>query len=271
MKLTVAHTPDPDDSFMFYGMFEGFVKTHYDYDQVVEDIESLNKKSREAPYDITAISANAYYNVRDKYNLLSAGASFGISTGPIVVAKKQVRLEASSLGIPGFGTSAYFLYRFFGPEPAKFIECRFDLIPDKVVKGEIDAGLLIHDEQLTFQKRGLIKVLDLGELWRSFSGNLPVPLGFNASRSSLPAETVRNFLDDFRRSIKYGFDHEDEALKYSMKFARYSDIELERKFVRLYVNDLTYDFGEPGKRALELYYRKAHELGLIESFRPVIL
>ncbi|MCL4315009.1 MAG: ABC transporter substrate-binding protein [Candidatus Thermoplasmatota archaeon] len=271
MKITIAHTPDPDDSFMFYGMFEGFVKTHYDYEQVVEDIESLNKKSVESVYDITAISANAYSSVHNKYNLLSAGASFGISTGPIVVAKREVNLKTSSLGIPGFGTSAYFLYRFFGPDPLKFVECRFDLIPDMVVKGEIDAGLLIHDEQLTFQKKGLLKVLDLGDLWRKFSGNLPVPLGFNAARSTLQDDVVKNFLDDFRRSIKYGFQHEDDALKYSMKFARYSDIELERKFVRLYVNDLTYDFGEPGKKALELYYRKAHDLGLTGPFTPVIL
>ncbi len=271
MKLTVAHTPDPDDSFMFYGMFQGLIETHNEYEQVVEDIETLNKKSRNALYDITAISGNAYAGVHNLYNLLSSGASFGVRTGPIVVAKEQLDLGRATVGIPGFGTSAYFLYRFFAPKPKKFVELRFDTIPEKVLSGEIGAGVVIHDEQLTYQEKGLTKVMDLGDEWKKFSGNLPVPLGFNAAKVNLDKSALSGFIDDFKRSIAYGFEHEDDALKYSMKFARYDNMELERKFVKLYVNELTEDFGDTGKKALDLYYKRALELGLISKFTPVIL
>ncbi len=271
MKVTVAHTPDPDDSFMFYGMFEGLIETHNKYEQIVEDIETLNKKARYARYDITAISGNAYAGVHHTYDLLSSGASFGVKTGPIVVSREKLNLGNSVLGVPGFGTSAYFLYKFFGPSPRKFVECRFDTIPDRILSGEIEAGILIHDEQLTFQKKGLVKILDLGEEWKKFSGGLPVPLGFNAAKTAMDRKSLRGFLDDFRRSIAYGFSHEDDALKYSMKFARYNDLELERKFVKLYVNELTEDFGQTGRKALDLYYRKAADIGLIKGFTPTII
>lgn len=271
MKLVVAHTPDPDDSFMFYGMFEKKIKCNFEYDQVVKDIETLNKESVNELYDVTAISANGYTAVNDKYYLTSSGASFGISYGPLVVAKKEVDLKNAVIGTPGRFTSAYLLYRMFGNGAREYREMRFDKIPEAVLSGEIDAGIIIHDEQLTYQDKGLIKALDLYEEWKKYAGDLPIPLGFNAIKKSLGKENAKLYKEDFENSIKYGMEHETDAVKYSLKYARYSDVELERKFIRMYVNDLSIDFGESGRKALELYYRKAVDMELIKPFKLEIV
>lgn len=271
MKLVVAHTPDPDDSFMFYAMFEGKIKCNFEYDQVVKDIETLNKEAVNSPYDVTAISANGYVAVQDKYYLTSSGASFGISYGPIVVAKSQVDLSNSVVGIPGKFTSAYLLYRMFGKGAKEYREMRFDKIPEAVLSGEIDAGIIIHDEQLTFQDKGLLKVLDLYEEWKKYAGDLPIPLGFNAIKKSLGKENAAKYKEDFENSINYSMNHETDAVKYSLKYARYSDVELERKFIRMYVNELSIDFGEKGRKALELYYKRAVEMDLIKPFELEIV
>lgn len=271
MKLVVAHTPDPDDSFMFYGMFEGKIKCNFEYDQVVKDIETLNKEALDELYDVTAISANGYTEVNDKYYLTSSGASFGISYGPIVVAKKEVDLSSAVIGTPGRYTSAYLLYRMFGKGAKEYREMRFDQIPEAVLSGDIDAGIIIHDEQLTYQDKGLLKVYDLYDEWKKFAGDLPIPLGFNAIKKSLGKETAMKYKEDFENSIKYGMKNETDAVKYSLKYARYADVELERKFIRMYVNDLSIDFGEPGRKALELYYGRAVEMGLIKPFKLEII
>ena len=266
MKLIVAHTPDPDDSFMFYGMFEKKIKCNFEYDQVVKDIETLNKEAHDELYDVTAISANGYAKVHDKYYLTSSGASFGIDYGPLVVAKKEVDLSNAVVGVPGLFTSAYLLYRMFGPQPKEFREMRFDKIPEAVLSGEIDAGIIIHDEQLTYQDKGLVKVLDLYEEWKKYAGDLPIPLGFNAIKKSLGKETAMKYKEDFENSIKFGMEHEDDAVRYSLKYARYADMELERKFIMMYVNPLSIDFGDKGRKALELYYKRAVGMSLIEPF-----
>lgn len=271
MEITIAHTPDPDDSFMFYGMLEGKIKCNFTYNQVVKDIETLNKEAFEAPYEVTALSANAYAQVHDKYYLTTAGASFGISYGPIVVSKEKVDLSQSIIGMPGPNTSAYLLYRMFGPQPKGFREIRFDQIVNGIENGDVDAGILIHDEQLTFQDKGLVKVLDLYEKWKAYAGDLPVPLGFNAIRKTLSKEDCNKFLDDFVRSIKYGMEHEDEAVQYSLKYARYQDLALEKKFVRMYVNDLSVNMGEKGRQALKLYYDRAFSMKLLQPFEPEIV
>ncbi|MEM0155703.1 MAG: MqnA/MqnD/SBP family protein [Thermoplasmataceae archaeon] len=264
MKLVIAHTPDPDDSFMFYGMFEHKIKTHYEYDQVVKDIETLNKEAVKELYDVTAISANGYAAVSDKYYLTTSGASFGLNYGPIVVAKKTVDLRKAKVATPGFLTSSYLLYRMFAPEPAGgFVETRFDRIPEAVLSGKVDAGILIHDEQLTYQKRGLIKVFDVYEEWKKFAGSLPVPLGFNAIKKSLGRDVAMNYKEDFENSIKFSMKNEDAAVNYSLKYARYQDMELERKFIRMYVNDLSIDFGKAGREALSKYYARATEMKLL--------
>ncbi len=271
MKMTVAHTPDPDDSFMFYAMFEGKIEVHFDYEQVIKDIETLNKEAKDGLYDVTALSANGYINVSDRYLLTRSGASFGINYGPIVVSKKQIDLGQSIMGVPGFMTSSYLLYRMFGPEAKEYREVRFDVIPEEIMNGHIDAGILIHDEQLTFQKRGLIKIFDIYEEWKKYAGSLPVPLGFNAIAKQVGNENIKNFEDDFERSIRYAMAHEDEAVKYAMKYARYNDFSLEKKFVRMYVNYLSIDFGDVGRRSLDLYYKRAYEKGLIKKFSPEIV
>ncbi|CAC11320.1 conserved hypothetical protein [Thermoplasma acidophilum] len=271
MRITVAHTPDPDDAFMFYAMFQGKIKTRMEYDQVIKDIETLNRESKEARYEVTALSANGYVQVSDKYMLTRSGASFGISYGPMVVAAHDVDLSSSRMGVPGYMTSSYLLYRMFGPEAKEYIEIRFDKIPDAILNGEIDAGILIHDEQLTYEKHGLKKVFDIYEAWKNYAGNLPVPLGFNAIRKDLPKDVIDAFLDDFERSIRYAMAHEDEAVKYAMQYARYTDLEMEKRFVRMYVNELSINFGETGRKALELYYGRAAEKGLIKPFKPEIV
>lgn len=271
MKLVIAHTPDPDDSFMFYGMFEKKIPCTFDYDQVVKDIETLNKEAPGELYDVTAISANGYAKVHDKYFLTTSGASFGISYGPAVVAKKKVDLKGVVVAVPGKFTSAYLLYRMFAPEAKEYREVRFDKIPEVVLSGEVDAGILIHDEQLTFQDRGLVKVLDLYEEWKKYAGDLPIPLGFNAIKKSVGRENAMNYKKDFENSIKYSMEHEDDAVKYSLQYARYQDMELERKFIRMYVNPLSTDFGEAGRKALDLYYDRAFKMNLLEPFKPEII
>ncbi len=263
--MEVAHTPDPDDSFMFYGMFEGKIKVHHKYDQVIKDIEGLNQDSLSAKYEVTAMSAPAYARVSDRYYLTSAGASFGISYGPIVVAKKEVDLSKAVVGSPGDLTSSHNLYRMFMPEPKKMVVMRFDQIVSAVLSDKVDAGIIIHDEQLTYQNKGLVKVADLFKEWKAYAPGLPIPLGFNAISRSLSKEEIYGFMDDFRRSIDYGNEHEDDALAYSMKYARYSDLELERKFVKMYVNKLTRDFGSQGRSAIEKYFERGKKMGIMNK------
>ncbi len=270
MKMIIAHTPDPDDAFMFYAMFENKIKTSFEYEQVVKDIETLNVESINGLYDVTAISANGYMRVSDKYDLTASGASFGISYGPIVVARKNLDLKNAIIGDPGIYTSSYLLYRMFN-DSKEYKEIRFDKITDEILNGNIDAGILIHDEQLKYQDKGLIKILDLYDQWKNYAGNLPVPLGFNAIRKSLSMEDKKKYREDFENSIKYAFEHENDAVKYAMKYSRYDDFELERKFIKMYVNDLSIDFGDLGKKALQKYYLRAYERKLINKFEPVIV
>ena len=272
MKLTVAHTPDPDDAFMFYVMVSGKVETSMEYEQVIKDIETLNHDAGTGLYDVTAISANAYATVNDIYALTRSGASFGLSYGPMVVARGEVDTSSdASIGSPGPGTSSELLYRMFVKKDANMRPMRFDTIPDMVKNGLIDAGIVIHDEQLTFQDKGLIKIVDLYQKWKNYAGELPLPLGFNAIRKELGKEVISKYITDFENSIKYAMSHTEEAARYAMKYARYSDLDLETRFIRMYVNDLSIDFGEQGRKALDLYYRKAVEMGLIEKFQLEIV
>ncbi len=261
--VTIAHTPDPDDAFMFYAMFEGKIKTNLAYRQVVKDIETLNGEAKERRYDVTAVSANAFASLAKDYFLLSSGASFGISYGPQVVAKTQISLEGRKIAVPGTGTSAYLLYRMFAPKEGEFRITRFDRISQAVINGDADAGVLIHDEQLTFQQMGLVRILDLYEEWRRYAGSLPVPLGFNAIRKDLGRERAKQYQEDFRKSIEYAMANEDDAVRYAMKFARYQDLQMEKRFVRMYVNRLSIDFGNEGRKALDMYYARASSMGLL--------
>ena len=271
MKLTVAHTPDPDDAFMFYAMIKGRIDVSMEYEQVIADIETLNIEARKGTYDVSAISGNAYSEIHDKYFLTASGASFGLHYGPAVVAKKNIDLTNAIIGTPGYGTSSHLLYRMFVNKDAKFKAVRFDQIPDAVIAGEIDAGIVIHDEQLTFQDKGLVKVVDLYEKWIEYSGDLPLPLGFNAIKKSLGKDVAARYRADFEASIKYAQEHVEEAARYAMKYARYENLELETKFIKMYVNDLSIDFGKPGKLALDLYFKKAFSMGLVKPFNIEIV
>ncbi|WP_337859833.1 MqnA/MqnD/SBP family protein [Ferroplasma sp.] len=271
MKMIIAHTPDPDDAFMFYAMFEHKIETSFDYEQVVKDIETLNRESVDANYDVTAISANGYMHVADKYDLTTSGASFGLTYGPLVIAKNKIDLKGKTIATPGKYTSAELLYRMFAPEAGKFKEIRFDKIVNSIMEDEVDAGIIIHDEQLTFQNKGLVKVLSLYDEWKKYAGDLPIPLGFNAIKKDMPLEYKLKYKTDFENSIKYAKEHETDAVKYAMKYSRYDDFELERKFILMYVNDLSIDFGETGRKALDLYYKRAAEKNIIKPFKPVIV
>lgn len=253
---------------MFYAMLNGKVSLNFEYDQVVKDIETLNNEAQERRYEVTAISANAYASLADHYFLLSSGASFGIGYGPHVVAKGMIDLNDKIIAVPGYRTSAYLLYRMLAPQAREYLETRFDLITERVISGEADAGILIHDEQLTYQDKGLVRVLDLYQKWVEYAGNLPIPLGFNAIRKDLGKENAAKYQEDFRKSIEYAMANEEEAVRYAMKFARYDNYELERRFVSMYVNKLSIDFGGTGREALEKYYERAAGMDLVK--KPVV-
>ena len=271
MKLTVAHTPDPDDAFMFYAMVTGKIETSMDYEQIIKDIETLNNEAKTGMYDVTAISANAYADVNETYALTRSGASFGLKYGPLVVGKSEVDFKEAVIGSPGLGTSAHLLFRMFVEKDADLRPMRFDLIPDAIVKGDIQAGIIIHDEQLTYGEKGLIKLAAIYDEWKKYAGGLPLPLGFNAIRKSLGKEAIANYIKDFENSIKYAQQHVEEAATYAMKYARYTDLELETRFIQMYVNDLSIDFGNPGRKALKMYYDRAFKMGLLDEFKVEIV
>ncbi len=271
MKMIIAHTPDPDDAFMFYAMFEHKIETSFDYEQIVKDIETLNKESIDGKYDVTAISANGYMHVSNIYDLTTSGASFGLSYGPLVIAKKNMDLKGKIIATPGRYTSAELLYRMFAPEAGEFKEIRFDKIVNSIMNDEVDAGIIIHDEQLTFQDKGLVPVLKLYDQWKDYAGNLPIPLGFNAIRKNMPLEDKLKYKKDFENSIKYAQEHQNDAVKYAMKYSRYDNFDLEKRFILMYVNDLSIDFGEKGRQALNLYYKRAADKNIIKPFIPTIV
>jgi 5,8-dihydroxy-2-naphthoate synthase len=264
--LRFGHSPDADDAFMFYGFHAGLADVPgCRVEHVLEDIQSLNRRALErADLEITAVSAHAYALLADRYAVLSCGASMGIGYGPIVVAREAVSLAAlrgRRVAIPGPLTTAALLLRIECPDCVP-VEVRFDRIPDAVAGGEVDAGVIIHESQLTYQRQGLVKVIDFGELWQRRDG-LPVPLGLDVVRRDLGGDLMRAVSRGFRSSIEAARDHEDEAIRYALQFGRGLDRDDGRRFVRMYVNDLTLDMGETGRRALEWLYRQAVEAGAI--------
>ena len=263
MKL--GHSPDADDAFMFYAIAKDKVASDkIDFEHVIEDIQSLNKRALKAELEVTAISAHGYLVVQDTYRILSCGASMGEGYGPIVVSKEPIdSLEGKTIGIPGRLTSAFLLlsiYRNgFIPE-----EMAFDEIMPAVAKGDVEAGLLIHEGQLTYKDAGLKVYIDLGELWAEDTP-LPLPLGLNVVRRDIDEELQREILRVHKDSIEYGLSHKEEALEYAMQYGRGMRADVGEKFVLMYVNELTRDLGEKGKAALNYLFKRAHEKGLIEK------
>jgi 1,4-dihydroxy-6-naphthoate synthase len=263
--ITVAHSPDSDDAFMFYGLATEKLDTgSLRFTHVLKDIQTLNEEAMRGTFDVTAISFHAYAYIADKYALLPHGASIGDNYGPIVVSREPIRAEdlsAIKVAVPGELTSAFLALRIFNPS-FEYEVVPFDEIIAAVQEGRCDAGLLIHEGQLFYQKLGLHKVIDLGEWWHERTG-LPLPMGGNAIRRELGPDLMRQVSRCLRESIRYSLDHRQEALAYAMQFARDMDTELADRFVGMWVNDLTLDYTERGREAVRLLLAEGYERGII--------
>lgn len=263
--IQVGHSPDPDDAFMFHGLACGQVPTgDFRIVQVLKDIESLNQLALEGSIEVTAVSIHAYAYLTERYALLSCGASMGDGYGPLVVARSAVDvddLKKMTIAIPGRLTSAALALRLaLGEVRTEVVP--FDQILDQVQRSEVDAGLLIHEGQLTYAAAGLHKIIDLGEWWRKET-DLPLPLGGNVVRRDLGEETVRALGALLRASIEHGLNNRDEALTYALDYGRGLERPMADRFVGMYVNDYTLDYGPKGRRAVELFLKRGHEAGII--------
>ncbi len=267
--ITIAHSPDSDDAFMFYGLASGAVRDEaLEVRQELADIETLNQAALEGRYEVTALSFHAFAYLVDRYALLPCGASMGDGYGPIVVTRADgpTDLSGVSVAVPGTLTTAFLVLRLYWPG-VRYQVMPFDQIQPAVVEGRVDAGLLIHEGQLTYAEQGLRKLVDLGAWWAAHSGGLPLPLGGNAVRRDLGPELMGRIARLLRASIAYSLAHRDEALRYAEQFGRGLDRERTDRFVGLYVNDLTLSYGVRGRAALERLFDEAYRVGLLP--RPV--
>jgi 1,4-dihydroxy-6-naphthoate synthase len=271
-RITVAHSPDSDDAFMFYGLASGAVETGgIVVDQVLKDIETLNRAAFDGRYEVTAVSFHAYAHLVDKYALLPHGASMGDKYGPIVVASQGAGpngVKGSRIAIPGTLTTAYLALRIYEPD-FEFVVVPFDEIQQAVLDGKAEAGLLIHEGQLTYQDEGLRKIVDLGEWWAERTAGLPLPLGGNIIRRDLGPEMIAKVSKMLHDSIAYALSHRAEAVEYALQFGRGLDRGKTDTFVGMYVNDLTLAYGERGRRGVERLMADAYERGLIPQRVPV--
>ncbi|QYO66201.1 MqnA/MqnD/SBP family protein [Leptolyngbya sp. 7M] len=263
--ISVAHSPDSDDAFMFYGLATNKLETDgLKFEHTLKDIQSLNEDARNGVFDVTAISFHAYAYVADKYALLPHGASIGDKYGPIVVAREPREPEdigKMKIAVPGELTSAYLALRIFNKD-FEHVVVPFDEIIEAVQKGEADAGLLIHEGQLFYKQMGLDKVLDLGEWWHERTG-LPLPMGGNAIKRELGPELMKQVSKHLHRSILYSMENREDALTYAMQFARDMAPELADRFVAMWVNDLTLDYGERGREGVRRLLDEGYEAGII--------
>lgn len=270
-EITLGHSPDPDDAFMFYALAADKIDTDgLAFRHVIEDIETLNRRAMNSELDVTAISIHAYAYVLDQYALLTSGASVGDNYGPLVVSREPMSLDElnrATIAVPGLMTTAYLALRLCVGD-AQAVVVPFDQIMDAVQRGEVGAGLLIHEGQLTYAARGFNKVIDLGEWWMSETG-LPLPLGGNAIKKSLGGGLITKVSELLRQSIEYGLANREPAVRHSMKYGRGMAEPLTDKFVGMYVNDYTIDYGERGREAVRLLLQRGHEAGIIP--RPVQL
>ncbi|MBV9867908.1 MAG: hypothetical protein JO316_21345 [Abitibacteriaceae bacterium] len=266
--ITVAHSPDSDDAFMHYALGRHKIETgDIEFKHVLQDIETLNQRAFEGTYEVTAISIHAYAHLHDKYALLPHGASMGENYGPMIVAREPFSLEAvkqQTVAIPGTMTSAYLALKLFAPD-IQTTTMPFDQILPAVAEGKVAAGLLIHEGQLTYSQAGLHNIVDLGGWWAEQTGGLPLPLGGNVIRRDLGTDLMRRVSHLLRESIRYALEHREEALDYAIDYAR--DMTQERglvdRFVGMYVNQRTLDYGEDGRRSVQLFLDRGFEQGVI--------
>jgi 5,8-dihydroxy-2-naphthoate synthase len=264
-EITVAHSPDSDDAFMFYGLATNKVRVPgLRFSHTLCDIETLNHKAQEGVYDVTAISFHAYPYIQEHYALMSCGGSVGEGYGPMIVSSRpftQTEVKRKKIAVPGKLTTAYLALKLFAPGIDVEV-VPFDQIIPQILEGKHEAGLIIHEGQLTYDKPGLHRVVDLGKWWKKVTG-LPLPLGGNAIRRSLGAEMIASVTQALRGSIQYAIDHREEALAYAMQFARDLDAQLADKFVGMYVNDRTLDYGTDGREAIRRLLDMGHKAGII--------
>jgi 1,4-dihydroxy-6-naphthoate synthase len=278
--ITLGHTPDADDAFMFYALASGKLESIFVIKHIIQDIETLNRRALKHELDVTAVSAHAYAYLKD-YVILKSGGSFGLNYGPIVITRKEnttmmmkkspAQLENATIAIPGELTSANLLLKLaVGKFKEKVVP--FERIPDAVARGNVDAGLVIHEAQIAYDKAKFASALDLGRWWSDNTSNLPVPLGINvASTRTMSIDKIKEFSNLFTKSIKYGLDNIDAALDYAMQFSRGQPKETVRKFVKMYVNNLTLDMGDEGKKALERMFEMAKAQKMLESDIQIVI
>ena len=269
--ITLGHSPDPDDAFMFYAIAKNKIDLRgYRFEHRLEDIQTLNERAMRGELHISAVSIHAYAYIADKYALLPCGASMGDGYGPIVItticdSRFEIRdwLRSSVIAVPGTMTSAFLALKLYMGD-FKHVVVPFDQIFDAVSKGKAEAGLIIHEGQLTYAKSGFKKIVDLGEWWKVETG-LPLPLGGNVIRKDIPPDVQHDLLEIMRESIDYGLAHRDEAVVHSMPYARDMNEQLADKFIGMYVNDFTRDYGEKGRAAIRKFLGTARDAGYIEK------
>ena len=264
-EITVAHSPDSDDAFMFYGLATNKVRTPgLRFTHTLCDIETLNQRARAGVYDVSAISFHAYPYVQDKYALMTCGGSVGEGYGPMIVSPRPftaAEIKTKRIAVPGTLTTAYLALQLFAPGVETEV-VPFDQIIPQVLEGKFEAGLIIHEGQLTYDKSGLHRIVDLGRWWQKVTG-LPLPLGGNAIRRALGPELMPLVSAALRESIQYGLDHREEALSYAMQFARDLDTRSADKFIGMYVNERTLDYGPDGREAVRRLLDMGHKAGII--------
>jgi 1,4-dihydroxy-6-naphthoate synthase len=269
MEISVGHTPDSDDAFMFYGMFTGKVPSpDFKVNHVIEDIEKLNRKATDPELDVTAVSVHACAYIPG-YTILRSGGSFGIGYGPIVTAREQKsidELKKCKIAIPGKMTSAFLLLQLMIGK-FDFVEMNFSDIPEAVRTGKVDAGIVIHETQLSYTQEGNVKILDVGKWWDKTTNGLPVPLGINVMRTDLGMETIVKFDKYLQSSIEFGLKNFDDALEYAMQYSRGKKRDLIEKFVKMYVNQVTVNMGEPGEKSIRKLFEMAKEKKLVPDFQ----
>ncbi len=270
LTITVGHSPDPDDAFMFYALAHDKIPTgRYRFRHELQDIETLNHRALRGELEVTAVSLHAYAYLQDKYALLPSGCSMGDKYGPMVVARRLMTvddLKKVRIAVPGTMTTAFLTLRLLLPEGFEYEVMPFDRIISSVAEGAFDAGLIIHEGQLTFQNQGLHLVVDLGVWWQEKTG-LPLPSGGNVVRRNLGPEVMRDVSRLLKESIRYALAHRSEALNYALQYARDMDVGLADRFVGMYVNEWTLDYGPRGRDAVQRLLDEGHRLGIIP--RPV--
>lgn len=270
--IRVAHSPDSDDAFMFYALAKDKIDTgEFEFDHVLSDIETLNQEAMRGTYEVSAISFHAFPQVAKRYALLSSGSSMGDRYGPMVIAREPFSpqvLREKSVAVPGLLTTAFLALRLFEPQ-VRHVVMPFNEILPAVASGKVELGLIIHEGQLTYAQSGLHKIVDLGEWWHQKTGGLPLPLGGNVVRRDLGEENCRKISRILKTAIQYSLDHREAALDYALTFARGMDPKTADRFVGMYVNDLTVDYGERGREAVRRLFEESVAAKLLSEIPPL--